>query len=94
MISAITSQLKGLCDPMKITGAMTIVIRFDQTLNHLDIAECAQQTGFPLATTEAYYWQNPPNNEFLTSFAMLEESTIMPVVEDFTRRLKERRQAR
>ncbi|RTL41836.1 MAG: PLP-dependent aminotransferase family protein [Candidatus Melainabacteria bacterium] len=94
MISAITSQLKGLCDPMKITGAMTIVIRFDQTLNHLDISECAQQTGFPLATTEAYYWQNPPKNEFLTSFAMLEESTIMPVVEDFTRRLKERRQAR
>lgn len=89
MISAITSQLKGLAEPMKITGAMTLVVRFDQTLCQSVIAECAQTAGFPLANTDAYYWLNPPSHEFLTSFAILEENTIPGVVEDFARRLKE-----
>ncbi len=94
MISAITSQLKGLAEPMKITGAMTLVIRFDQRLSQSHIVECADLARFPLASTDAYYWQNPPSHEFLTSFAMLEESSILPVVEDFARRLKEIRHTR
>ncbi|MDR3616513.1 MAG: PLP-dependent aminotransferase family protein [Candidatus Obscuribacterales bacterium] len=69
---------------LKESSGMHVLVQFNQSLQQSFIVDCARQSGLDLRSTESYYFNQPPTNEFLMPFSTSDADTISAVVKRFS----------
>jgi len=83
LIYELTRAFKTGIAIQKESGGLHFVAQFKIERTAKEIMAVAEECGLPLATTRNYYASNPVANEFLVSFAVIEEAAAGPLVRQF-----------
>jgi GntR family transcriptional regulator/MocR family aminotransferase len=68
----------------KESSGMHTLVHFDPSLQQHFILDCAKKSGFDLRSTQSYYFDAPPTNEFLIPFPNTDADAISSVVKRFS----------
>ncbi len=74
----------GRLATFKESSGMHTLVHFDSGLEQQFMLDCAKKSRIDLRSTQSYYFDAPPTNEFLIPFSTTDSDTISAVVKHFS----------